>query len=125
MESLSSAEIVELILMQRSSLDLQLQFWLTATFAVVAASFLAGTRLGQFYRILVAILYVIFTAMIMTRWAREGLEMVAMMDEIQSRGLPFDLPVVSGALRFTLMVVGSGAALFFLYKDRKGDGRDA
>jgi len=43
-DQISSADLLNLVLAQRSSIDLQFQFWLTITFAVIVASFIAGPR---------------------------------------------------------------------------------
>ena len=45
MNERSNIDLLNLVLLQRSSIDLQFQFWLSITFAVVVASFTAGPRL--------------------------------------------------------------------------------
>ncbi len=53
MESLSTAELIEIAMSMRESLDDQFQYWLTITFAVVVGSFIAGHKLNKNLRLVV------------------------------------------------------------------------
>lgn len=53
MESLSTAELIEIAMSMRESLDDQFQYWLTITFAVVVGSFIAGQKLNNSLRLVV------------------------------------------------------------------------
>ncbi len=61
MDSIASADLMELVLLQRESFDFQLQFWITATFAVIVASFVAGQKLTVRYRLVLGALYLLTT----------------------------------------------------------------
>ena len=119
MESVSNAELMELIIILRSSLDTLLQFWLTTTFAVVAASFLAGPKLTFGFRVLVSLLYLLATLMVMSRWFSEGQEIFMLIEALQARDLPYGIPWASVVFRSALILLGTVTALIFLYHNRK------
>jgi hypothetical protein len=116
-DSIATADLIELVFIQREAIDLQLQFWLTATFALVAASYIAGHNLGGVYRILIGVLYLITTAMLMTRWDHLGDEIFVMYEELASRGAPIDPPIISASIRVLLILFGTGVAITFLMRD--------
>ena len=118
MESVETADLIELVLIQREALASQLQFWLSVTFAVIAASFIAGPRLTARYRFSIGLLYFLATAMTMTGWVAAGDELLAMHVELGARGVNVDTPWVTAVLRFTLMALGAVLTLMFLYHDR-------
>ena len=121
MESIETADLIELIIIQREMIASQTQFWLSVTFAVIAASFLAGARLTIRYRLFIGLLYVLATAMSLTASAAYGQELLTMHEAILSRGVNVDTPVVAAVLRFTLMGLGTVLTLTFLYHDRLHD----
>ena len=126
MESLETADLIELVLIQREALNSQLQFWISATFAVIAASFVAGPRLTTRYRLSIGLLYFLTTAMTLTGWAAAGEELMSMYAVLGSRGVTIDPPWVSATLRLMLMVLGTMLTLVFLYHDRShADGENA
>ena len=121
MESIASADLIELILLQRGSFDTQFQFWITTTFAVIVASFAAGSRLSGRYRLVVAALYILSTFMLFARWAYDGREMLLLVTEVQSRGIDFRPPIVFALAKLVLIVFGTVTTLTFLYHDAKSD----
>jgi hypothetical protein len=121
MESITSAELIELVLLQREAFDTQFQFWITATFAVIVASFAAGRRLSAKYRWVVALLYMLTTFMIFARWVHDAREMGLLLSEIQQRGIPYTGPRVFAATKAVLMIFGTVTALVFLRQDSKSD----
>ena len=47
MNDISTSDLLNLVLTQRGNIDLQFQFWLTITFAVIVAAYSAGDRLDR------------------------------------------------------------------------------
>lgn len=72
MDQIATADLLNLVLTQRGSIDLQFQFWLTITFAVIVAAFSASDRLGLNLRLLAATLYALASAHLMIRWMFDG-----------------------------------------------------
>jgi hypothetical protein len=124
MESITSAELIELVLLQRQAFDTQFQFWITATFAVIVASFVVGNRLGVRYRLAIAALYFFTTFMVFARWGHDAREMGLLLSEIQDRGIPYAAPIVFAATKAVVMLFGTVTALVFLYQDAKSDRED-
>jgi hypothetical protein len=124
MDSISSAELIELILLQRQGFDAQFQFWITATFAVIIASFATANRLGVRYRVAIAVLYILTTFMLFARWGSDGQEIVILYSEIKTRGIPYSGPRVFAVTKFVVVIFGTVTALVFLYHDAKNDRDD-
>ena len=72
MDQVPTADLLNLLFVQRGSIDLQFQFWLSITFAVLAAGFVAGPRLRRGLRLLAAFLYAMASAHLMMRWMYDG-----------------------------------------------------
>ena len=115
MEQISSADLLNLVLAQRSSIDLQFQFWLTITFAVIVASFIAGRRLVPKLRMLAAVLYVLASAHITARWIYDGIIATQWLEVLARRGVDFQVPWLAAYLRMALMLLGTVSTLIFLF----------
>ena len=125
MESITSGELIELILLQREAFDTQFQFWITTSFAVIVASFVTGSRLGPRYRLAIAALYALTTFMIFARWGHDAREMVLLISEVQKRDIPYTGPIVFALTKAIIILLGTVTALVFLYQDAKNDrGKD-
>ena len=115
MDQISSADLLNLVLAQRSSIDLQFQFWLTITFAVIVAGFIAGPRLAPKLRLIAAILYVTASAHITARWMYDGAAAQVWVAELARRGVVYQVPWIAAYLRMGLMLLGTVSALVFLF----------
>lgn len=124
MDQIPTADLVNLVLTQRGSIDLQFQFWLTITFAVIVAAFSAGDRLAFRLRLLVAVLYFLASAHLMTRWMFDGTVAERWVGILVSRGVDIGVPWIAVFLRLLLMVVGTVAALVFLLRNPQGRSHD-
>jgi hypothetical protein len=58
-DQFSPAELAELFILEQSEINQQFEIWMTVTFAVIVASFVAGERLVQRLRVVVATLCVL------------------------------------------------------------------
>jgi hypothetical protein len=117
MNSIDSADLIALMLALRESMDIQIQFWISVTFAVVVASFSAGSRLSFRLRILSSLLYLTATATFIARWQHDYAEMQMLLAEINSRGLEFETLLIPATLRIALITIGTVATIIFMFKD--------
>jgi hypothetical protein len=115
MNEISNIDLLNLVLLQRSSIDLQFQFWLSITFAVVVASFTAGPRLIFQLRLLTSALYILASAQIAARWYSDGQTAQAWIALLAGRGVHYETPWVAAYFRMAVMVLGTAATLVFLF----------
>jgi hypothetical protein len=121
MDQVPTAELVALVLTQRASIDLQFQFWLTITFGVIVAAFVAGPRLNYRLRILAAALYLLASAHLALRWMYDGAVGERWVAVLVSRGVDIGIPWIAVYLRVILMLLGTVSALVFLLATTRRD----
>jgi len=124
MDQIPTSDLLSLLLTQRGSIDLQFQFWLSITFAVIVAGFVAGRRLDFKLRLLAAALYVLATAHLGTRWMYDGGVGERWVAVLVSRGVDIGIPWVSVYLRMAVMLLGTVSALVFLLRHDRREGGD-
>ncbi|HXW10836.1 MAG TPA: hypothetical protein VD737_09480 [Steroidobacteraceae bacterium] len=120
MDQIATADLLELLLMQRDSIDLQFQFWLTITFAAIAAGHVAGPRLQYGLRALITGLYVLASAHIALRWSYDGAVGSRWAAELVRRGVDIGVPWAAVYLRTGLMLLGTVSAAVFLMRRPRG-----
>ena len=120
MNSIETADLIGLMLTLRESMDMQIQFWITVTFAVAVASFSAAKTLSFRLRILSAFLYLGATATFIARWQHDYAEMQILLAEINSRGLELAALAIPATLRVALIAIGTIATIIFLFKNHIG-----
>ena len=104
-------------------MDAQFQFWLSVTFAVVIAGFIAGDRLTKKLSYLAAILYGLATFVLIARFIDAARFGGMLRDSILEAGV--EIPTVQLAVivaRFSLLILGTLAALYFLLRERVNEG---
>ncbi len=74
MDKLDSASLLELILLSESSIDYQVEFWLTVSFATIIASFAARRLLNRKMRWMISFLYLTATFVFASRWYYNSLD---------------------------------------------------
>ena len=117
MDQIPTPDLLNALMAQRASIDLQFQFWLTITFAVIVASFIAGERLGRTLRWLAASLYGLATLHLAVRWMYDGGVGERWVAVLVSRGVDIGIPWVAAYLRMALMLIGTASALAFLLRN--------
>lgn len=128
MDQVPTSQLLDLVLTQRASIDLQFQFWLTITFGVIVAAFVAGPRLNYGLRMLAAALYLLASAHLALRWMYDGAVGERWVAVLVSRGVDIGVPWTAVYLRVILMLLGTASALVFLLAttrrdlDRRGPG---
>jgi hypothetical protein len=116
MEQIPTPDLLNALLAQRASIDLQFQFWLTITFAVIVAGFVAGERLGRGLRRLAALLYLLATVHLAVRWMYDGGVGERWVAVLGNRGVDIGIPWAAVYFRMAVMLFGTVSALAFLLR---------
>jgi hypothetical protein len=116
MDQYSPAELSELYLQAQTLLDTQFQYWMTVSFAVVVAAFVAGDRLSRRLRYVVTTLYAIATLVVFSRAWLAGSQSLAIVTDLEERGAGLFNLSGGGAIggRILLFVIGSISVVYFL-----------
>ncbi len=114
MDSLTSAELLELLLLSEAAVDYQVEFWLTVSFATIVASFAARHLLTKKMRWLVSFLYLASTFVFVSRWYYNAYDALIYNEVLTSRGIEMPVGYVSGVARMILFAAGTLATVYFL-----------
>lgn len=68
MESLNSAELIELVLLANESLDAQFEYWLSVSIAGIVATFIGGEHLHRKMRVVLVILYLLSSMLFLMKY---------------------------------------------------------
>ena len=121
MDAFSAAELSELWFQAQAAADTQFQYWLTITFAVVVAGFVAGERLSNKLRILAAALYLLATFLLMQRFGHMATGSGPYQQALIERGIDAlprqGLTIV--ITRVAVFLLGTASALYFLLRKDK------
>ena len=98
-------------------MDAQFQYWLSVSFAVLVAAFIAGERLTFRWRAWVAFLYLLVSVLFALRFAGAAMHATEMTEELVRRGVPTpnDLATIAGLLRSSIFVLGFFTTMLFLF----------
>lgn len=116
MDQIPTSDLLGHLLAQRASIDLQFQFWLTITFAVIVAAFVTGRRLHYGLRVLAATLYLLASIHLASRWIHDGAVGARWVEELARRGVDIGVPWTAVWLRMTLMAFGTISAMVLLLR---------
>jgi hypothetical protein len=124
METLTTAELYDLIYTIMEAGSTQFQYWLAMTFALIGAAHVAGDKIRMPLKLGVAIVYVCATILFVLLYFVAGTDFNAIVDELRSRGLRPNTPYGPYVLimRFTVWISGTLLALFFLFRKRDDSG---
>ena len=86
MDAISTAELLEIAMLLRDDLEDQFQFWLSITFAVIVASFIAGDRLRFSWRTIVGTLYLLATVLFAVRLSESAQNLMLYLTPALERG---------------------------------------
>ena len=115
MDSVSVAELIELLQNESASIDMQFQLWITITSAIVIASYAVRHNLSLGLKVFVAAMYSLATAALMVRYANDAAQFAFLRAELTSRGVEYpavgDLRLLRGVVYF----VGTVATLVFVF----------
>jgi hypothetical protein len=114
MGEIPEVQLLQLFLEVNSDIDTQFQVWVSITFAVLVASFVAGHRLSRFARVGLVALYLCAAAVLLIRYGRAGsylsyvIELYAQYEIVPPAAL--SVSGAAGLLRITLFTLGSFVA---------------
>ena len=105
---MTEAELFTLFLAVNQDIDTQFQFWLSITFAVLVASFVADERLSRKERIIIAIVYLSAAAILLMRYSSAVAYQFRVLEMFDSNGVTRPAVAgVAGGLRYGLFTFGS------------------
>ena len=121
---MSQELIIQTLYAALSLADSILQIWLTVTFAVIVASYLAGARISSFMFYLISGLYGLAAVVLVTRFVSAAYQIYHYRDLLVANGYepwPVPPPVtqIIGGGTFILLTGGSIATLWFVHSVRK------
>ncbi len=116
MNDLSNFEALEVLSIFESSMDVQLQLWLTMTFAAIAASFMAGERLTRTFAHFMAAIYLLATIGLAARWMVELSRITTLIQEydVIAQAIP-SWGIVVAVPSFLMFILGTGGCVFCIY----------
>lgn len=124
---MSEAELLQLFLNVNQDIDTQFQFWISITFAVLVASFVADERLSRFERVVVTVLYLCAATILLQRYLSAVSHMTDVLRLFDESGLATpSVPAIAGLLRIALFTLGSlvaAVSVVFLRFRRRDEGR--
>ena len=116
---MSEAELI-LFIESSQALDSNFEFWLTASSALLVASYLVTERIHFSVFFVATFLYIASTILFMMRGATMGRTLTSILDQL--RALNGETSLISAnqnlavaALYFVIMVTGSTATVLFVY----------
>jgi hypothetical protein len=118
-ELMSQELIYEVLYDSLALADSILQIWITVTFAVIVATYIAGGRVGHVMHRLVSSLYGLSTAVPITRFGSASYQIFHYRNMLIERGFePWPAPrwvaIVIGSGTFILLLAGTVATLWFM-----------
>jgi hypothetical protein len=118
-EQLTTEEFIELIGVTTTSINSQFELWLTVTFAVIVASYLAGHRLSTGLRYLIATLYSLVSVLLglMLLQAVQTADFL-LGEKLTAIAWSDPLRVTIATLRFVVWGLGTIATLVFIFRNR-------
>jgi hypothetical protein len=123
-EQLTNEELIQLYEVVTSSVNAQFELWLTITFAVIIASYIAGHRLARPLQYLIAILYTAVSVLLFLMLLG-AVQFSAQFDAL-TVGTSSASGVVSAivVLRTSVWILGTIATIVFIFKGHKDDTSD-
>ncbi len=114
LDSVSTSEILQLMLQHEQFIDSQVEFWLTVTFATIVASFVGKNALTKAMRRIATVLYLVASAVFVSRMLYEAQDLLSYVDVLEIRGVSIDPPYITGIARYLLIILGVSATVYFV-----------
>ena len=117
---MSEAELIGLFLEASQNLDSNFEFWLTASFALIIASYFLTEKLPYSVFWLAMFLYVSSTLLFMVRGMTAGRTLTSILDQLKALNTETAListneNLLVAFLYFVIMVVGTVSTIAFVY----------
>lgn len=124
---MSTAEYYQLSIELISLYNWTFEFWLTISFAFVIAVHFVSQKATRRLLDLMMVIYAVSSALFTFRFALGTISAGKLTEDMMLKGIPappFSVEPWQGLLvlstMFTLMIVGSTAALYYAYRQRRG-----
>ena len=111
---MSDSELHELACLALAQTDTSFQFWISATFAVIVVAHFASRHISGIFLALITFLYVLTTAILMTRITLAATMYRQYIAAIEQFPFPTELGPTFVILRTTILFVGTVSALAYL-----------
>ena len=121
MYSSEVVELMNLVLAREQNIDIQVQFWLTTSFATIIAAFAGREHLSQKLRHIVATLYLLATLTFVSRWYYDAVAILSYISQI-SELVETSPPIVTIVSRALLIICGTLGTIYFIYFSANGNG---
>jgi hypothetical protein len=123
MDSLTTAELMQIGLAYGLSMDNQFQYWLAITFATLVAAFVTQERLSRKLALVLSGLYILASVLFVARMSIDAQNYLIYMEAADLRGVQryTSITPAVGAIRFIILILGTGVSLWFL-NNRVGRG---
>lgn len=117
---MSEAELIGLFLEASQNLDSNFEFWLTASFALIIASYFLTEKLPNSVFLLAMFLYVSSTLLFMVRGMAAGRTLTSIRDQLEALNTETALisaneNLLVAFLYFVIMLVGTASTIAFVY----------
>ena len=113
-------ELMNLVLAREQNIDVQVQFWLTTTFATIVAAFAGREHLSQKLRHIVATLYLLATLTFVSRWYYDAVAILSYASQISELVKGASPPIVTIVSRVLLITCGTLGTIYFIYFSANG-----
>ncbi|MEX2049392.1 MAG: hypothetical protein WEB90_07425 [Gemmatimonadota bacterium] len=108
---ITEVQLLQLFLNVNQDIDTQFQFWISVTFAVLVASFVADERLSRAERIAITALYLCATTILLMRYLSALSYLTDVLAMFATYGVrPPTVATAAGFLRMLLFTFGSVVA---------------
>lgn len=119
-EDLNNEELIQLYEVVTGSVNAQFELWLTITFAVIIASYLAGHRLVKSLQYLIATLYTAVSVLLFLMLVG-AIQFSQQFDQQLGVASESNLILAIVVLRTAVWVLGTIATIVFIFKGHKDD----
>jgi hypothetical protein len=120
-EKLTNEEVIQLYDVVTGGVSAQFELWITITFAVIIASYIAGHRLAKSLQYLIATLYTAVSVLLFLML----LGAVQFSQQFDGLNLGIssgsNLAVAVAVLRIAVWILGTIATIVFIFKGHKDD----
>ena len=124
-EELNNEELIQLYEVVTGSVNAQFELWLTITFAVIIASYLAGHRLAKSLQYLIATLYSAVSVLLFLMLVG-AIQFSQQFNQELGVASESNLILAIVVLRTAVWTLGTIASIVFIFKGHKDDaGNDA
>lgn len=122
---MSAAETLEIVMFLREEAQRSFEYWLTISFAFIAATFLGKELLKPKIALAFGTLYILTVALLIARYVISGTSADRYLDlAIEYGAEPFVNSTIVTYLRLLVFLAGTSCALWFLFLNSRDRNKD-